>query len=69
MVTDLFRSTVVTVDNASGEASGRVGSMRYGFLARRNETLLMARWDAFGITFWQGTPVTDLEIRKFKSGH
>jgi hypothetical protein len=68
-VTDLFLSKIITADDPSGGSAATADSLHYGFLARKNTMLLMVRWNAIEITFREGMPVPEEEIKKFKVGY
>ena len=61
-VTEIFRSTAILQDDVLARKGDDV---RFGFLARQNTTLLMARWNANEIIFRRGTPLTEKEIKAF----
>ena len=61
-VTDLFRSKVL-LDEWSGPLTA-VGDIAYSFSGRQNTTLLLVRWNANGIAFYKGEPLTDREVNE-----
>ena len=61
-VTDLFRSKVL-LDEWSGPLTA-VGDVSYGFQGRQNTTVLLVRWNANGIAFYKGEPLTDSEVKE-----
>ena len=63
VVTDLFRSTVIMGEEAGYAIPIKSDEVRYGFLGRKNTTLLMVRWNANGITFRQGMELKEKEVK------
>ena len=60
-VTELFQSTIRQMDG-TGLADWKSGAVSYGFSARTNSILLLARWNETGITFFRGEFLSAKEV-------
>jgi hypothetical protein len=62
-VDELFRLNVVQSESATAPEL-QPGDVAYGFSAHTGSNILITRWNAQQITFWQATPVSDQDVTK-----
>lgn len=62
LVSELFRSNTIVTDGLTDAAPGSRG-VRYGFLARRANGWVVARWDETQLQFHSAVPVAESEVR------